>query len=119
MGSRVSLWGQPPVQIDLVQKAVIPHQGHAGGLARRIDAKDDHSCTPSMVILRVGGVHRPDVHPDGIFLVQQGSQVLAPFGGHHRSLVQIVVKTGGGQVVFGVDAVEVRSGPWALARGNS
>src|SRR5699024_7593434 len=45
--------GQPAVEIHLVQKAAVLHQGHAGGLARGIYGQDVHSCTPSMVILRL------------------------------------------------------------------
>ena len=52
---------------------------------------------------------------DGIFQRQQLGAVLAPLAGDHGTHVKVVIEPGGGQIILGMDAVEVkmREGPRA------
>ena len=52
---------------------------------------------------------------DRVFRGQQIGEVFAPLSGHNGTLIQIIVKTGGTQVVLGGDAVEVEVGQRAGA----
>ena len=50
-----------------------------------------------------------------MFLVQQGREIFAPLSRHNGALVEIIIKAGCCQIIFGVDAVEVKMGHGAGA----
>ena len=45
---------------------------------------------------------------DGLLLLKQVSAVLAPLTGHDGTHIEVVVKPGGGKIVLGVDAVQIK-----------
>ena len=62
-----------------------------------------------------GVIHPVNVDVDRVFRGQQIGEVFAPLSGHNGTLIQIIVETGGTQVVLGGDAVEVEVGQRAGA----